>query len=87
MEIENQIFVTVILPLRLRMEISYSVPQEYINVITMGSRVKVLFSGREYIAVVYSLKKNCGDYRGRVLDISGLADGPKVTEEQLRTIS
>ncbi len=83
MEIENQIFVTVILPLRLRMEISYSVPQEYINVITRGSRVKVLFSGREYIAVVYSLKKNCGDYRGRVLDISGLADGPKVTEEQL----
>lgn len=84
MESENQIFVTVILPLRLRMEISYSVPREYVNVITRGSRVKVLFSGREYIAVVNSLKENCGSYRGRVLEISGLADGPKVTEEQLK---
>ena len=83
MVINNHIYAKIILPLRLRMEISYKIPNELSNKISRGSRVKVVFSRREYTAVVWALSDNCGDFKGRVLEISEVLDAPAVSENQL----
>ena len=77
-------YAKVILPLKLRMDISYIIPENLLLSVKMGSRVKVNFSGREYIAVVKAIENNCGDYRGRVSEILEIAVGMDVSEEQIR---
>ncbi len=80
----EKIYAKVILPLKLRMDISYLVPENLFPLVKRGSRVKVNFSGREYIAVIKAIENNCGDYRGRVNEILEIAVGMDVSDEQIQ---
>ena len=80
----DNIYARVILPLKLRMDVTYIVPQHLINTVKRGSRVRVNFSGREYIAVVKSIDDNCGTYRGRLNELIETIPGLEVSDEQIR---
>lgn len=68
------LYASVILPLRISMEVTYSVPEIHENRIRVGSFVKVIFSGRDYIAVVHSLSLKPPLYTGEIKEIE-LIDG------------
>ena len=60
------LYASVILPLRISMEVTYSVPEIHENRIRVGSFVKVIFSGRDYVAVVHSLSLKPPIYTGEI---------------------
>ncbi|GAB1474648.1 hypothetical protein MASR2M69_20890 [Bacteroidota bacterium] len=68
------LYASVILPLRISMEVTYSVPEIHENRIRVGSFVKVIFSGRDYVAVVHSLSLKPPIYTGEIKEIE-LIDG------------
>lgn len=81
---DEKTYAKVILPLKLRIDVSYIVPGCLKESISAGSRVRVLFSGREYFAVVHSLTNECNGYSGKLNEIIEVLDGFKISSEQIR---
>jgi primosomal protein N' (replication factor Y) len=84
MSLQKNIYAKVILPLKLRIDISYLVPEHLSPSIKRGCRVKVKFSGREYLAIVSSIDDNCGSYKGKVSEIIEIVDGFSALDEHFR---
>lgn len=81
---QKNIYAQVILPLKLRMGISYLVPRHLATMAVKGSKVRVMFARREYIAVISEITDNCGDYRGKVSEITSVEPAEPVSEKELR---
>ncbi len=77
-------YVNVLLPLRLTVDISYSVPAELCGQIKKGSYVKVHFANKEYIGTVTKLLTEEPGYKGPLKEILSLSDTPPVTEKEFR---
>lgn len=84
MSSQNNIYAQVILPLKLKMGISYLVPLQLEKRAVKGAKVRVIFARREYIAVISELTDNCGDYKGRISEILSVEEVPPVSEKELR---
>ncbi|MDD4293289.1 MAG: hypothetical protein PHI95_05135, partial [Bacteroidales bacterium] len=79
---ENLKYAEVILPLKLKMEVSYIIPENLEPEINIGSRVRVEMGGREYIAVVRNISSNCGEYAGKIKEVTGVEPAPAITEKE-----
>ena len=79
---ENLKYAEVILPLKLKMEVSYTIPENLEPEIMIGSRVRVEMGGREYIAVVRNISSSCGEYAGKIKEVTGVEPAPAITEKE-----
>ena len=84
MSSEEITYAKVILPLKLRIDVSYIVPECFKGRVSAGSRVRVLFSGREYFAIVHFLTNECKGYSGKLSEIIEVIDEFKISTEQIR---
>lgn len=76
-------FVDVIIPLRFRDSVTYSVPQELEDRIVPGSIVKVTVVGRSYTAVVLKVKEEPGFDPGKIKPVKEIVNFPPVTESNM----
>ena len=79
---DNLKYAEVILPLKLKMGVSYAIPETLEAEVIIGSRVRVEMSGREYIAVVRKISRNCGEYTGKIKAITAIEPVPAITEKE-----
>ncbi len=79
---DNLKYAEVILPLKLKMGVSYAIPETLEAEVIIGSRVRVEMSGREYVAVVRKVSYNCGEYKGKIKEITGIEPVPAITEKE-----
>ncbi|MFA6334451.1 MAG: primosomal protein N' [Bacteroidales bacterium] len=79
----TKLYAKVILPLKLRGDISYIVTDELVEEITPGSRVRVNFANREYSAVVWNLSKSLEGFSGKLKEIISLEPLPPFFKSEL----
>ena len=79
---ESLKYADVILPLKLKMGVTYLIPKELEDIVLPGSRVRVVMSKREYIAVVRRITDNCGGFAGKLKEIIRVEPIPEVTEKE-----
>jgi len=84
MESSPRLYATVILPLRISRVISYAVPGVYSHSVKRGSFVKVIFSGKEYTAVVLAISSKAPDFRGEIKELEPLKELKPVSEIELK---
>ena len=72
-------YVDVIIPLRFRDSVTYSVPQELEGRIVPGSIVKVTVVGRSYTAVVLRVKDVPGFDPSKIIPLRDVVKFPPVT--------
>ncbi len=83
MQVEEKLYADVILPLKFEGRSTYLVPVAMKDFVRAGSRVRVNFSNREYIAVVSSVDSKSVEYSGKIKEIISLEDLPEVTDKEL----
>ncbi len=79
----EKLYADVILPLKFDGRSTYLVPDALRDFIREGSRVRVNFSNREYIAVVSSIGNKSVEYAGEIKVLISLEDLPRVTDKEL----
>ncbi|MHC1779262.1 MAG: primosomal protein N' [Bacteroidales bacterium] len=72
MKTRQPLYASVILPLRISMEITYTIPEIHHERVKVGSFVKVIFSGSDYIAVVHSISLEAPGYEGEIKELEPL---------------
>lgn len=82
---EEKYFISVILPLKLEWEPSYYVAESEIGTtIHTGDRVRVRFSGKEYVGVISATDIVPDTEVGRILPVIGIEDNlERITEEEI----
>lgn len=85
MENNGKLYADVILPLKFGGEITYLIPDHLKDLVVTGSRVKVNFSNRDYIAVIFSISPDKAELQGkiRVKEIISVEELPPVTQKEL----
>ena len=76
-------YVDVIIPLRFRDSVTYSVPQELEGRIVPGSIVKVTVVGRSYTAVVLRVKDVPGFDPSKIIPLRDVVKFPPVTQANM----
>lgn len=79
----KMLYAKVILPLRIRGDISYLIPDELRGIVFPGLKVRVNFANREYIAVVFCLSDNLGGFSGKVKEILAIDPSPPLLTTEL----
>ncbi|MFA5849703.1 MAG: primosomal protein N' [Bacteroidales bacterium] len=77
------LFSKVILPLKIRSDIYYIVPECLAEEIKIGSRVLVNFSNREYTAVISDLCSSTSGFKGSLKEILSVIPSPPVQSKEL----
>lgn len=80
---KSNTFAGVILPLRITMEVTYIVPEQFIKRLHRGSFVRVPFSGSTYTAVVDSLTNEPPPYKGEIKEIESLEPIPDASQMEI----
>jgi len=82
---ENKtLYAKVILPIRIGIEVSYLVPGELMEDISIGTPVRVLFANKEYIAIVEELSETKPNYKGEIREILHIEDLPRVSSHTIQ---
>lgn len=77
------LFAKVILPLKIRSDIYYIVPEHLAADIKIGSRVLVNFANREYAAVISDLCSSPAGFKGSLKEIISVIPSPPVQSSEL----
>ncbi len=77
-------FAKVILPLRYKAEITYTVPTELQKEVSKGTLVRVNLSNREYFAVISELLHSHGTFKGEIKNILSIIPSFKITENEFK---
>ncbi len=80
----SQLYAKVILPLKISGDISYKIPSELSQIITKGSKVRVNFANREYIAVVLDLTDKVEGYSGKIKEVISVEPSPPLLNTELK---
>ena len=83
MKRRKPLYASVILPLRISMEITYEIPEIHEKIIVPGSFVKVIFSGRDYIAVVHKLSCDPPAFEGEIKELEPLEGLEPVSKREM----
>lgn len=73
----------VILPLRLAMEVIYRIPDSLKESVTIGSYVKVEFSGKTYTAIIQKIIYGEIPYKGEIKEILSIENVPPSTSQEM----
>lgn len=77
------LFSKVILPLKIRSDIYYIVPEYLIGVVQIGSMVLVNFANREYTAIISELCNSTDGFKGSLKEIISIVPLPPVQSNEL----
>ena len=78
-----KLYAKVILPLKFRGAVSYIIPNDQIEGIAIGSRVRVNFANREYTAVVSGLSDSLEGFSGKLKEILSIDPLPPLLPSEL----
>lgn len=77
-------FISVVVPLKLEWEPVYAVPAGQEGKIAVGDRVRVVFAGREYVAVVSGVNVSPTTSLDKIKPVAGTLDIPKVSQNEIQ---
>ncbi len=83
MNTKHKLFASVILPLRISIEVTYVVPHDSEERVRVGSFVRVTFSGRDYFAVVRSLSSKIPEFSGEIKELEVLDELQPLSKREM----
>lgn len=79
-------FANVLLPLKMTVEVTYSVPSGFEEKVTRGSYVRVELSGREYTGMITEISETPPDYKGVIKEILSLENRDAANEKEIELL-